>query len=80
MVQDEEFVQGLARCKELGALAQVHCENGDAVAQGQKNVFESGITGPEVINPATALHCRCCCSSCSGFSPSSRRCPFLGHP
>ena len=27
---------------------QVHCENGDAVAQGQASVFSAGITGPEV--------------------------------
>eukprot|EP00873_Tetraselmis_striata_P014482 jgi/Tetstr1/434746/TSEL_023798.t1 len=47
MVTDDEFVQGLQRCKELGALVQVHCENGDAVAAGQAKVFASGITGPE---------------------------------
>ena len=55
MVKDEEFVQGLSRCKELGALAMVHCENGDAVAEGQKKVFESGITGPEVRPPSQPL-------------------------
>mmetsp|Transcript_31261 Transcript_31261/g.88645 ORF Transcript_31261/g.88645 Transcript_31261/m.88645 type:complete len:153 (-) Transcript_31261:807-1265(-) len=47
MVSDEEFVHGLLRCKELGAIAQVHCENGDAVAEGQAQVFAAGITGPE---------------------------------
>ncbi|KAL2612473.1 hypothetical protein R1flu_024165 [Riccia fluitans] len=47
MVTDEEFLQGLKKCKELGALAQVHAENGDAVAEGQTRIFELGITGPE---------------------------------
>ncbi|KAL4420181.1 hypothetical protein ABPG77_008317 [Micractinium sp. CCAP 211/92] len=47
MVTDEQLLQGLRRCKELGAVAQVHAENGDAVAEGQQRVFAAGITGPE---------------------------------
>jgi len=48
MVTDDQFLQGLIRCKELGVLPMVHAENGDAVAYGQKRVFEElGITGPE---------------------------------
>ncbi|KAG6545570.1 hypothetical protein Mapa_012920 [Marchantia paleacea] len=47
MVTDEQFLQGLRKCKELGALAQVHAENGDAVAEGQARIFAQGITGPE---------------------------------
>ena len=48
MVTDEQFVKGMMHCKKLGALTQVHAENGDAVAEGQKLMMDKGITGPEV--------------------------------
>ncbi|XVE78999.1 hypothetical protein DITRI_Ditri14bG0022900 [Diplodiscus trichospermus] len=47
MINDELLLQGLKRCKSLGALAMVHAENGDAVYEGQKRMIELGITGPE---------------------------------
>lgn len=47
MVTDEELLQGFKKCKELGALPQVHAENGDGVVEGQKRMIELGITGPE---------------------------------
>ncbi|KAK1292249.1 hypothetical protein QJS10_CPB17g01662 [Acorus calamus] len=47
MVSDELLLQGLKKCKSLGALAMVHAENGDAVAEGQKRMIDLGITGPE---------------------------------
>ncbi|KAK9154435.1 hypothetical protein Sjap_001915 [Stephania japonica] len=47
MISDELFLRGLKKCKSLGALAMVHAENGDAVAEGQKRMMELGITGPE---------------------------------
>ncbi|XP_010536139.1 PREDICTED: dihydropyrimidinase [Tarenaya hassleriana] len=47
MVTDELLLEGLKRCKSLGALAMVHAENGDAVSEGQKRMIELGITGPE---------------------------------
>ena len=47
MINDELLLEGLKRCKSLGALAMVHAENGDAVYEGQKKMIELGITGPE---------------------------------
>lgn len=47
MVTDEELIQGFKKCKELGALPQVHAENGDAVVEGQTRMIELGIIGPE---------------------------------
>eukprot|EP00882_Tetradesmus_deserticola_P008215 GHRQ01008660.1.p1 GENE.GHRQ01008660.1~~GHRQ01008660.1.p1 ORF type:complete len:448 (+),score=139.90 GHRQ01008660.1:97-1344(+) len=47
MVSDEELLQGFMRCRQLGALPQVHAENGEAVALGQQLVFNAGVTGPE---------------------------------
>ncbi|KAL6746708.1 hypothetical protein V8C86DRAFT_2933980 [Haematococcus lacustris] len=47
-VNDEELLQGLRLCKQLGALPMVHAENGDGVVYGQRHVFEEmGVTGPE---------------------------------
>ncbi|PKA46332.1 dihydropyrimidinase [Apostasia shenzhenica] len=47
MINDEFLLQGFQKCKSLGALAMVHAENGDAVAEGQKRMIDLGITGPE---------------------------------
>jgi dihydropyrimidinase len=47
MVTDDLLLQGLQKCKSLGALAMVHAENGDAVAEGQQRMIDFGITGPE---------------------------------
>lgn len=47
MVSDESLIHGLKKCKSLGALAMVHAENGDAVAEGQNRMIDLGITGPE---------------------------------
>ncbi|CAI8586692.1 unnamed protein product [Vicia faba] len=47
MISDELLIEGLKKCKSLGALAMVHAENGDAVYEGQKKMIELGITGPE---------------------------------
>jgi dihydropyrimidinase len=31
MLRDDELIKAFIRCKELGALAQVHAENGDLI-------------------------------------------------
>jgi len=47
MVSDNELLEGFAKCKEIGALPQVHAENGDAVAKGQDYVFNTlGVKEP----------------------------------
>jgi len=46
-LSDAELYQVFTKCKELGAVAQVHAENGDVVAEGQKKILKKGITGPE---------------------------------
>lgn len=47
MVDDAALIEGLARCASLGALGQVHAENGDAVDYGQRAVAEvAGIKAP----------------------------------
>lgn len=44
---DEHLIDVYKRCKELGAITQVHAENGDLVAEGQQQCLAKGITGPE---------------------------------
>lgn len=46
-VNDEQLLHGFLRCKELGALPQVHAEHGDTIALAQDRTFLQGITGPE---------------------------------
>ncbi|XP_053571249.1 dihydropyrimidinase isoform X2 [Bombina bombina] len=47
MVNDIELYQAFSCCKDLGAIAQVHAENGDLIAEGAKKMLSLGITGPE---------------------------------
>jgi dihydropyrimidinase len=46
MLSDEDIVAGFLRCRELGALPQVHAENGELIAHLQKKLLAAGVTGP----------------------------------
>lgn len=47
MVTDAQMFEIFKVCRRVGALAQVHAENGDAIEDGQKRLLEKGVTGPE---------------------------------
>ncbi|XP_026472109.1 dihydropyrimidinase-like [Ctenocephalides felis] len=47
MLNDSELYSTFERCKELGALAMVHAENGSVVAENASRLLASGVTGPE---------------------------------
>jgi dihydropyrimidinase len=46
MLPDEQILEGFLRCRELGALPQIHAENGDLIAYLQRKLKGEGITGP----------------------------------
>ncbi|XP_028049647.2 dihydropyrimidinase isoform X3 [Monomorium pharaonis] len=47
MLRDPELIETFKACKELGAIAMVHAENGDLVAENTKTLLAAGVTGPE---------------------------------
>ncbi len=47
MIRDDAMIKVFRKCKELGALAMVHAENGDLVDEGIRKMHELGIYGPE---------------------------------
>ncbi|PYE81199.1 dihydropyrimidinase [Pseudoroseicyclus aestuarii] len=47
MVQDDEMFASFQRLAELGAIALVHAENGDVVADLSAKLLREGTTGPE---------------------------------
>lgn len=46
MLPDESIIEGFLRCRALGALPQVHAENGDLIAHLQARLKAEGVTGP----------------------------------
>uniref|UniRef100_A0A672Q147 Dihydropyrimidinase-related protein 5-like n=1 Tax=Sinocyclocheilus grahami TaxID=75366 RepID=A0A672Q147_SINGR len=49
MLRDSELFQALQNCKDIGAVARVHAENGELVAEGAREALDLGISGPEGI-------------------------------
>jgi dihydropyrimidinase len=47
MLDDDVLLKSIGRAFELGAICNVHAENGDAVDYLQKRLLAQGITGPE---------------------------------
>jgi dihydropyrimidinase len=46
MLPDADLIAGFLRCRELGALPQVHAENGELIAYLQGKLLRDGVTGP----------------------------------
>lgn len=47
MLEDAKLIQAFKACSKLGALAQVHAENGDVIYENQKKLLCMEVTGPE---------------------------------
>jgi len=47
MIDDTELYNMFKKCKEVGAIAQVHAENGSLIEEKAKEIIALGITGPE---------------------------------
>ena len=46
-VRDADLYAAMTACKQLGALARVHAENGDVIVEKQRQMLQLGVTGPE---------------------------------
>jgi dihydropyrimidinase len=46
MLSDEDLIAGFLRCRQLGALPQVHAENGELIAYLQAKMLAEGVTSP----------------------------------
>lgn len=47
MLSDEELLGVFQKCRQIGALAMVHAENGDIIDYNVKKLKSLGVTGPE---------------------------------
>lgn len=46
-LDDTEMYETFERCRELGAVAQVHAENGSLIQKNTEKLLAAGVTGPE---------------------------------
>lgn len=46
-LDDTELYEAFEKCKELGAVAQVHAENGSIIAKNVEKLLAAGVCGPE---------------------------------
>jgi len=44
---DEDMLKAFTQCKAIGAIAQVHAENGDVIKEMSQRMLAAGVTGPE---------------------------------
>lgn len=47
LIKDEELLEILEVCKELGAICMVHAENGELIYSAQQKLLKLGVKGPE---------------------------------
>lgn len=47
MLNDAQLYTIFEQCKKLGAIAQVHAENGSIIAKNVEKLLARGVTGPE---------------------------------
>lgn len=46
-LNDPELFALMEQCRKIGAVAQVHAENGDIIEENKKRLLAAGVTGPE---------------------------------
>ena len=56
-----------AKCKELGAVAQVHAENGDLIAEASAEFHKGGVTLVNLQRQFAMI--RCCAKNRSSITP-----------
>ncbi|XP_026285845.1 dihydropyrimidinase [Frankliniella occidentalis] len=47
MIRDDELYKMMETCRQLGAVAMVHAENGDIIQENAKKLLAKGVNGPD---------------------------------